>query len=184
MFRKRVNKSTIKTAALEALVPSELVQHLATNRARLITYEQVRSEIQAYTETRRSQFAFMTVAAKSTSDPMEVDSFCKGGKKGKKGDGRSKPESESESEQGRCLLALWEERPPEHGVLVEPKQSAWLRRRPKQRRERKTEERHRLKSRLFGTGRTSCRGGTTAATGSCELSGLGVDWNSDPITAP
>ena len=31
----------IKTAALGALVPSELEQHLAMNRARLITYEQV-----------------------------------------------------------------------------------------------------------------------------------------------
>ena len=47
----------IKTAALEAPVPSELEQHLAMNRARLITYEQVRSEIQAHTEGRRSQFA-------------------------------------------------------------------------------------------------------------------------------
>ena len=37
----------IKTAALEALVPSELGQHLAMNRSRLITYGQVRSEIQA-----------------------------------------------------------------------------------------------------------------------------------------
>ena len=33
----------IKTAALETFVPSELEQHLAMNRARLITYEQVRS---------------------------------------------------------------------------------------------------------------------------------------------
>ena len=71
-----------KTAALEALVPSELEQHLAMNRA------QVRSDIQTYIEARRSQFAFKTVATKSTSDPMEVDSFGKGGKKGK-GDGKS-----------------------------------------------------------------------------------------------
>ena len=35
----------------------------------LITYEQVRSEIQAYIEARRSQFAFKTVATKSTSGP-------------------------------------------------------------------------------------------------------------------
>ena len=55
------------------------------NRARLITYDQVRSEIQAFIEASRSQFAFKTVATKSTSDPMEVDSFGKGGKKGKKG---------------------------------------------------------------------------------------------------
>ena len=37
----------IKTAALEAYVPSEFEQHLGMNRARLIKYEQVRSEIQA-----------------------------------------------------------------------------------------------------------------------------------------
>ena len=40
----------ITSAALEALVPSELEQHFAMNRARLITNEQVRSEIQAYLE--------------------------------------------------------------------------------------------------------------------------------------
>ena len=69
-----------KTAALEALVPDELEQHLAMNRARLITYEQVRSEIQAYIGARRRQFALKTVVSKIMSDPMEVDSF---GKKGK-----------------------------------------------------------------------------------------------------
>ena len=54
--------------------------------SRLITYEQVRSEIQTYIEARRSQFAFKTVAAKNSSDPMDVHSFCEGGKKvGKKG---------------------------------------------------------------------------------------------------
>ena len=54
--------------------------------SRLITYEQVRSEIQTYIEARRSQFAFKTVAAKNSSDHMDVHSFCKGGKKvGKKG---------------------------------------------------------------------------------------------------
>ena len=75
----------IKTAALEALVPTELEQHLAMNRARLITYGQVRNEIQAYTEARRSQFAFKSVAAKNTPDPMDVESFGDG--KGTKGKG-------------------------------------------------------------------------------------------------
>ena len=70
----------IKTAALETFVPSELEQHLATHRARPITYEQVRSEIQANIEARRNQFAVKTVASRITSDPMEVDSFGKGGK--------------------------------------------------------------------------------------------------------
>ena len=58
------------------------------NRARLITYEQVRSEIQTYIEARQSQFAFKTVAAKNISDPMDVDRFGKKGKKGK-GDGKN-----------------------------------------------------------------------------------------------
>ena len=75
----------IKTAAHEAVVPSELEQHLAMKCARQITYEQVRNEIQAYIEDRRSQFAFKIVVSKITSDPMEVDSFGKGGKQGKKG---------------------------------------------------------------------------------------------------
>ena len=57
-------------------------------------------------EARRSQCAFKTVAPKSTSDPMDVDSF------GKKGKGeqerpdrrqRSKSDSESESKQGRFV---------------------------------------------------------------------------------
>ena len=65
----------IKTAALEALVPGGLEQHLATNRARLITYEQFRSEIHAF----RSQFALKTVASKITADPKEVE----------KGDGKN-----------------------------------------------------------------------------------------------
>lgn len=77
----------IKTSALEALVPQELEQHLAMNRARLPTYDNVRAEIQAYIEARRSQFAFRPAAR--NPDAMDVDSFSrKGGKKGGKGDGR------------------------------------------------------------------------------------------------
>ena len=43
---------------------AEQRQHLAMNRARLITYWQVRSEIQDFIAARRSQFAFKIVAAK------------------------------------------------------------------------------------------------------------------------
>ena len=75
----------IQTAALEALVPSTLEQHLSMNRARQISYEQVRRVIQPNIEARRRHFSFKTVAAKNTSDPMDVDSFGKGGKRGKKG---------------------------------------------------------------------------------------------------
>ena len=53
-IREKHSKTTatldedIKTAALEALVPSELEQHRAMNRARLLTYDQVRGEVQAH----------------------------------------------------------------------------------------------------------------------------------------
>ena len=80
----------IKTAALEAFFPSELEQHLDMNRARPMTSKQDRSYIQAYNEARRSQFAFKTVAAKSTSDPMYVDISGKEGKEGEKGKGDGK----------------------------------------------------------------------------------------------
>ena len=79
---------------MQALVPSEL-EHLAVNRARLITSEQVRCEIQAYIEARRSQFAFKTVAAKHTSDPMDVDNIGKGSKKGGKKGGKGQNQSQN-----------------------------------------------------------------------------------------
>ena len=100
----------IKTFAFEALVPSELEQHLAMNRARLTTYEQVRSEIQAYIEARRSQIAFKTVVPKSTSDPVEVDSFGKGSKKGKKGKGdvkNGKKESQHQNPNPSKDVVCW-----------------------------------------------------------------------------
>ena len=72
----------IKTAALEALVPGglEQTQHLAMNRARLIT---LRAD-----SKRNPSLALETVVSKITSDPMEVDRFGKGGKTGK-GDGKN-----------------------------------------------------------------------------------------------
>ena len=79
----------LKTAALQALVPSELEQHIAMNRVRLITYEQARGEIQHHIEARRSQFAFKTVAAKKDSSVSTcANSFGEnGGKNGKKQSG-------------------------------------------------------------------------------------------------
>ena len=81
----------IKTASLEALVPSELKQHLATNRARLTMYGRFDvkkskptlkpAEVNSHPRQLRQE---------STSDPMEVDNFGKGGKKGKKGKGDGK----------------------------------------------------------------------------------------------
>ena len=75
----------IKIAAPEACVPKRVgTAFLAMNRARLITYEQVRGAIQAYIAALRSQFALKTVAAKNIADPMDVDRLGKGGKMGGK----------------------------------------------------------------------------------------------------
>ena len=38
----------IKVSALESMVPQDLEQHLAMNRSRLTTYQQVRDEIESY----------------------------------------------------------------------------------------------------------------------------------------
>ena len=119
--RQHLWMMTSRQQHLKLIVPDELEQHPAMNSARLITHEQVRSEIQAFMEeVRRSQFALKTVASKITSDPMEVDSFGKGSKtKARRArkekvmsDGRNvKKEGQhqnqtSESKQGCCLLAL------------------------------------------------------------------------------
>ena len=139
----------IKTAALEALVPNELDQHLAMNRARLIAYEKVRSEIQSLIAARRSQFEFKTVAAKGASDPMDVDSYGKGGKKGKKGkgDGINGPNPSKDVVCWHCG---------KKGHLS-------------------TECRSNPENQSLEQGKASCRSGTAAAAGSCGLSGLGID---------
>ena len=79
----------VKTAALEALVPGDLEQHLAMNRSRLSTYQQVRSEIQAFIEARRSQFALKD-QGKKHPDTMDVDIFVRhdGGRGKGKGNGK------------------------------------------------------------------------------------------------
>ena len=43
----------IKKVAIEALVAVKLEQHLSVNRASLVTYDQVRREIQASIEARQ-----------------------------------------------------------------------------------------------------------------------------------
>ena len=93
----------IKTAALEALFPGELEQHLAMNRARLITFKQVRSEIQAYIEARR----------------IRIHDSCD--KEHLRSDGGW--QERQEREQGRFLLALQSERPFQHRVSVESQES-------------------------------------------------------------
>ena len=141
--------AALKTAALEPLTPIELEQHLPTNRARVITCDQVRNEIQAYLEARRSQFAFLAVAAKNTTDPTAVDSIGTGGKKEKwkrqarerrwegherqRSGAEAEPESDLQFQLGRSLLALWKEGSLEHRTLGETQeQSVGPRMRPSQ----------------------------------------------------
>ena len=152
------------------------------NRAMVITYEQVRSEMQAYIEASRTQFALKTVASKITSDPMEMGSFGKGGTKGMKGkngqgDGESvkKGLHQNQSPNSNQDVVHWhcgKKGHLEHRMLVESKESIQLWWNSKRRRPRKT---NRQGSRLIGTRRTTCSGGATTATSSCELSRLGVD---------
>ena len=59
-------------------------------------------------------------------------------------------------------------------MLIESKELIWLQGNTIQRRQRKTEERHGQRSRLVGTWRQNCSGGTTAAASSCEVSRLGA----------
>ena len=63
------------------LVPIELEQHFAMNRARLITYEQVRDEIQAYIEARPIHFRIQDNCDK---EHLRIDGGGKGGKTDKK----------------------------------------------------------------------------------------------------
>ena len=97
--RQQLWMMTSRQLHSKPLFRGELEQHLAMNHARLITYEQVRSEIQAYIEASRSQFAHKTVVSKITSDPMEVDSFGKECKK-RKGDGKNVKKEGQHQNQG------------------------------------------------------------------------------------
>ena len=132
----------LKSAALEPLAPTELEQHLPMNRARVITCDQVRNEIQAYIEARRSQFAFLAVAAKNTTDPTALDSFGTGGKeetrkrqareRRRQGQERQRsgpepePESDLQFQLGCSLLALWKEGSLEHRTLGETQEQSGL----------------------------------------------------------
>eukprot|EP00971_Amphidinium_carterae_P263424 5226408-Amphidinium_carterae.1 len=69
----------IKVAALEALVPVELEQHLAMNRARLPTYDKVRAEVDGYIDAKVSQGAIKG-SKHQQGDPMDVDTFVRGNK--------------------------------------------------------------------------------------------------------
>ena len=88
--RQQLLMRDIKTASLEALVPSELKQHLATNRARLTMYGRFDVKSKPTLKPAEVNSHSRQFRQESTSDPMEVDNFGKGGKKGKKGKGDGK----------------------------------------------------------------------------------------------
>ena len=70
----------IKIAVLEHLCPPELERHLQ------LTYQEVRSEVSLYLETRLgSRLRIGTAAQPDEAVPMDVGGFGKGGKKGDKG---------------------------------------------------------------------------------------------------
>ena len=112
---------------------------------------------------------------------MNVDSFGKGGKKGKgqgkkgKRDGKGKKgkgqtQRQNQSRNPNPNKAQLVESPPEYRMLDEPQEPLGLLRKPSQRWQGKTKKQHGHWSRLLGATRTSCSCGTTAATGSHEHS--------------
>ena len=116
----------IKTVAREALVPSELEQHLAMNRARLIKYEQFRSEIQGCIEARRIKSHFRELLQRALQLRWMWTALAKKGKKGNKGktgkgDGKNgkiggKGQNQSQNPNPSKDAVCW----------LESKESVWL----------------------------------------------------------
>ena len=129
-----------------------------------------RNEIQAYIEAHRRQLAFKTVAAWNTSDPMDGDIFGKGGKKGKIGKKGGKGQNQSQNPNLSKHVGCWHS-----GEKSHLRRQCWSN--PKNQfgsRAKTKEAKERQRSGLFGTRRPTCSGGTTPATDSCDLSGLGI----------
>ena len=83
---------------------------------------------------------------------MDVESFGEGGKKGKKqGDGKcakkgGKGQTQCQNPNTNKEVVCWHcgtKMPPQYGMLVEPKEPVWFRRRSTQRRQRTTEQQRR-----------------------------------------
>ena len=81
----------LRLAALTAMVPEDIEQHLLMNDARLSTYELARAEVINFLESRHGLRVRDTRVQRDTragNDPMDVDSFQHKGKS--KGKGKSK----------------------------------------------------------------------------------------------
>ena len=99
----------VKVAALEALVPHELEQHLALHRARLSNYSLVRAEVDGYIDAKVSQSAILGGKPRKTAEStaMDVDSLQKKGKgkgnnKGNHHDNNSNKQSKKDVECYNC----------------------------------------------------------------------------------
>ena len=136
------------------------------------------SEIQAYIEARRRQFAFKTVAAWNTSDPMDGASFGKGGKKGKKGKKGGKGHNQSQNPNPSKDVGCWHSGKKSHlrtECWSNPQKSDWLQSQNKG-------GKGKAKEWALWNKETKLHW-STPATDSCDLSGLGIVGNSWQITA-
>lgn len=67
----------IRMSALEALLPAELERHVQLNRARLATYDALRTEVVMYAETRSIGHGRGAHGGGGRDDPMDVGSLWK-----------------------------------------------------------------------------------------------------------
>ena len=119
---------------------------------------------------------FRTGAVNNISDTIDVDSFCKGGKIGKKkGGGKKRGKGQNLVRilvptrtwfVGTGKKSHWSTE-----CCSNPKEQVRIRRRATQSRQRNTKERHGQMRELFGTRRPNCSCETTTATSSRTLSG-------------
>ena len=150
----------IRTAAFEVCVPTKLEQHFAMHRARPIAYDQVRSEIQAYSDARQSQFAFISVAAKKNFRPIGCGQLWQ--RRQERETSNPGPELFIPPRDAVCWHCGKKCRSLECRMFGEPQEpeeaiAKGVKRRPTRQ--------HGLRSRLLGARRTSCSCGASAASG-------------------
>ena len=75
----------IRMSSLESVLPEDLERHVQLNRARLSTYDDLRTEIIMYAETRTMGKLPRSGGGPGGSNDMDVDSLWKKGGKGDKG---------------------------------------------------------------------------------------------------
>jgi len=95
----------IRMSSLEALLPEELERHVQLNRARLSTYDALRTEVVMYAETRSGPTGRSGGGPGGSSD-MDVDSLWKGGGggRGKGGAGGGKADHRQRDAGKTCYI--------------------------------------------------------------------------------